>query len=206
VNAWQLALVLAAAAALTGCYREKREFQPATGAASAADTTRMTRIHPGPGEPVQSGSMPHAEGQRDDENAFAVNQGKRLFRWYNCSGCHAQGGGNMGPPLMDDKWLYGHAPAAIYATIVEGRPNGMPAFGGRIPEDQLWQIVAYVRSLSGQLRKDVAPSRSDGMAGAPPENVRDEERPIARADPQPKPVEPAQAASPAASAASGAPR
>jgi len=179
VNAWQLALVLAAAAALTGCYREKREFQPATGAASAADTTRMTRIHPGPGEPVQSGSMPYAEGQRDDENAFAVNQGKRLFRWYNCSGCHAQGGGNMGPPLMDDKWLYGHAPAAIYATIVEGRPNGMPAFGGRIPDDQLWQIVAYVRSLSGQLRKDVAPSRSDSLSGAAPENERDQETPTA---------------------------
>ena len=163
MNAWQLALVLAAAAALTGCYREKREFQPATGAASAADTTRMTRIHPGPGEPVQSGSMPHAEGQRDDENAFAVNQGKRLFRWYNCSGCHAQGGGNMGPPLMDDKWLYGHAPAAIYATIVEGRPNGMPSFRAKIPDDQVWQLVAYVRSMSGQLRKDVAPTRNDDM-------------------------------------------
>jgi cytochrome c oxidase cbb3-type subunit 3 len=24
-----------------------------------------------------------------ESNAFAVNQGKRLFRWYNCSGCHA---------------------------------------------------------------------------------------------------------------------
>jgi cytochrome c oxidase cbb3-type subunit 3 len=82
----------------------------------------------------------------------------------------------------------------------------MPAFGGRIPEDQLWQIVAYVRSLSGQLRKDVAPSRSDGMAGAPPENVRDEERPIASKSPQPTPAEPAQPASAAASAASGAPR
>ena len=194
--------VLAMTAALAGCYREKREFQPATGAASAADTTRMTRIHPGPGEPVQSGAMPFAEGQRDDENAFAVNQGKRLFRWYNCSGCHAQGGGNMGPPLMDDKWLYGDAPAAIYSTVVEGRPNGMPAFGGRIPEDQLWQLVAYVRSLSGQLRKDVAPSRSDGMAGAPPENVRDQERPIARANPEPRPVAPDPQARPASAPAS----
>ena len=175
MNAWQLALVLAAAAALTGCYREKREFQPATGAASAADTTRMTRIHPGPGEPVQSGSMPYAEGQRDDENAFAVNQGKRLFRWYNCSGCHAQGGGNMGPPLMDDKWLYGHAPAAIYATIVEGRPNGMPSFAGHMSEDQAWQITAYVRSMSGQLDKDVAPGRSDTLQAGEPESARDRE-------------------------------
>ncbi len=63
----------------------------------------------------------------------------------------------MGAALMDDKWIYGHEPHAIYATIVEGRPNGMPAFGGRIPDDQVWQLVAYVRSMSGQLRKDVAP-------------------------------------------------
>ena len=177
MNVWQLALVLAAAAALTGCYREKREFQPATGAASAADTTRMTRIHPGPGEPVQSGSMPYAEGQRDDENAFAVNQGKRLFRWYNCNGCHAQGGGNMGPPLMDDKWLYGHAPAAIYATIVEGRPNGMPAFHGKLPDYQVWQLAAYVRSLSGNVAKDAAPGRSDDMQMKEPENTKKQEKP-----------------------------
>ena len=174
--------------AVTGCYREKREFQPATGAASAADTTRNTSLRPGPGEPVQSGSRPLPEGQRDDENAFLVNQGKRLYRWYNCNGCHAQGGGDIGPPLMDDKWRYGHRPEDIYTTIVEGRPNGMPAFGGRIPEDQLWQIVAYVRSLSGQLRKDVAPSRADSLAGAPPENTREQEQPILRAAPAPKPT------------------
>ena len=83
----------------------------------------------------------------------------------------------MGATLSDAGWRYGHEPAAIYATIVEGRPNGMPAFGGRIPDDQVWQLVAYVRSLSGQLRKDVAPSRSDAMSGAPPENERDNATP-----------------------------
>ena len=38
----------------------------------------------------------------------------------------------------------------IFDTIVKGRPRGMPTWGGRIPENQIWQIVAYVRSLSGQ--------------------------------------------------------
>jgi cytochrome c oxidase cbb3-type subunit 3 len=50
----------------------------------------------------------------------------------------------------------------------------------------VWQIVAYVRSMSGQLRKDVAPSRSDSLAGAPPENERDQEKPV--------PAQPASAA------------
>jgi cytochrome c oxidase cbb3-type subunit 3 len=81
-------------------------------------------------------------------DAAAVAEGRRLYNWYNCAGCHFNGGGGIGPALMDGKWIYGAEPENIYDTIVRGRPNGMPAFGGRIPEQQLWQIVAYVRSLS----------------------------------------------------------
>src|SRR5690349_23123208 len=36
------------------------------------------------------------------DNADAVVTGKRLFTQYNCSGCHSDGGGGMGPDLMDD--------------------------------------------------------------------------------------------------------
>jgi cytochrome c oxidase cbb3-type subunit 3 len=70
---------------------------------------------------------------------------------------------------MDNQWIYGGEPANIFSTIMEGRPNGMPAWRGRIPENQGWQIVAYVRSMSGQLRTDVAPGRSDHMQGKKPE-------------------------------------
>jgi cytochrome c oxidase cbb3-type subunit 3 len=170
-------LALAPALVLPGCYREKREFTSAAPPAEAPSAVRATSLRPGDGEPLHPGrSSP--EPAPFDENAFAVSQGKRFFRWYNCNGCHANGGGGMGPPLMDARWLYGHEPERIYASIVEGRPNGMPAFGGRIPEDQVWQLVAYVRSLSGQLRKDVATSRSDAISGAPPENTRERMEPM----------------------------
>ena len=66
----------------------------------------------------------------------------------------------MGPPLMDQDWIYGSAPANIVATILEGRPNGMPSFRGKIPDNQVWQLAAYVRSMSGQLAKDVSPGRA----------------------------------------------
>jgi len=82
------------------------------------------------------------------ENAEAVTTGKRLFGQYNCSGCHSNGGGGMGPSLMDDEWIYGGRLEQIHQTLVEGRPNGMPAWGGKIPDPQLWQISAYVRSMS----------------------------------------------------------
>ena len=81
-------------------------------------------------------------------NAAAVITGKQLFHQYNCSGCHSNGGGGMGPSLMDDEWIYGGRLTQIHQTIVEGRPNGMPSWGGKIPDQQIWQIAAYVRSMS----------------------------------------------------------
>ena len=64
---------------------------------------------------------------------------------------------------MDDKWIYGSQPSNIYTTIVEGRPNGMPSFRQKIPDNQVWELTAYVRSLSGQLTKTVSPGRNDDM-------------------------------------------
>jgi cytochrome c oxidase cbb3-type subunit 3 len=71
---------------------------------------------------------------------------------------------------MDDEWAYGHEADQIYASILQGRPNGMPAFRGKIRDQQIWELVAYVRSLSGLAPKDAAPGRSDHMAGKPPES------------------------------------
>lgn len=82
------------------------------------------------------------------DNPQAVTTGMSLYKAYNCSGCHSAGGGGMGPSLMDDEWIYGGRLTQIHQTIVEGRPNGMPRWGGKIPDEQIWQISAYVRSLS----------------------------------------------------------
>jgi cytochrome c oxidase cbb3-type subunit 3 len=130
-------------------------------------------------------ALPTIGGQGPyDNNAWAVSEGKRLYTWYNCVGCHANGGGGMGPPLMDDEWIYGSEPAQIHATIVEGRPNGMPSFGGKIPDQQIWQIVAYVRSLSGQLPKDVRSTRNDHMSAHPSDQARRKEQPKTSKAPQ----------------------
>jgi cytochrome c oxidase cbb3-type subunit 3 len=78
---------------------------------------------------------------------------------------------------MDAQWIYGDQPENIFSTIVEGRPNGMPSFRGRIPTQQVWQLVAYVRSLSGQISKDAAPSRSDHLFMKKSEQSTQELRP-----------------------------
>ena len=84
----------------------------------------------------------------------------------------------MGPPLMDAKWIYGSRPANIFETIVEGRPNGMPSFRNKVPDSQVWQLVAYVQSMSGQAPIDALPSRSDHMRYSTPENARRAETPV----------------------------
>jgi cytochrome c oxidase cbb3-type subunit III len=102
-------------------------------------------------------------------NAFSIAQGQRLFTWMNCAGCHAHGGGGMGPPLMDDRWRYGGRIEQIAATIYQGRPNGMPSWKGKLTEQQIWQLAAYVRTLSGQQRKDSVAARADTLSNTPPQ-------------------------------------
>lgn len=158
------AVVAIGAFTLIGCQREDRSFRPGPPAAPVINTIQVSGLHPG-GQPPQEPPVPNVY----EESAYAVSEGQRLYEQYNCVGCHSHGGGGMGPPLMDNKWIYGGQPANIFASIMEGRPNGMPSWRARIPEYQAWEIVAYVRSLSGQLAKDVEPGRSDNMQGKPAE-------------------------------------
>jgi cytochrome c oxidase cbb3-type subunit 3 len=166
-----------AVVALTACDREARRFiKPVTESHPIAKADAPAPdLQPGEAGPGMK--MTGAVGGYDESSAYELAQGKQWYRWYNCVGCHAQGGGSIGPALMDDQWIYGSKPDEIFATIMEGRPNGMPAFKGRIPEGQAWQIVAYVRSLSGLVSADVATSRAEGLLGPAPENRRKPQRP-----------------------------
>ena len=159
------------ALAFSGCKREARDFQRPMAESAPAHDVQLSELHPGTSTPAPTFPNPY------EENAYSVSEGKRLFGAYNCSGCHANGGGGIGPPLIDADWVYGAEPGQVYDTIVKGRPNGMPSFSGKIPEYQVWELVAYVRSLSGQLPSDVANSRSDHMQGKKPEALTPREHP-----------------------------
>lgn len=85
-----------------------------------------------------------------DDNAQAIAQGKELFIAMNCAGCHGYGAtGGMGPNLNDKYWRYGGAPANIFKSIYEGRPQGMPAWNPALPPREIWKLVAYIESLGG---------------------------------------------------------
>jgi cytochrome c oxidase cbb3-type subunit 3 len=157
-----IAAVLLAALTCGGCDREKREYRGAP--TIQPSPQRMSPLRPGETAPAQG----ETQGEYFQNVAYHINQGGIWYRRFNCSGCHANGGGGMGPALMDEKWSYGGSIDAIYATILEGRPNGMPSFRNRVTDTQAWQLAAYVRALAGNVRKDAVPSRREGLAATPP--------------------------------------
>jgi cytochrome c oxidase cbb3-type subunit 3 len=95
----------------------------------------------------------------------AIMTGRRLFVGFNCAGCHAPyGGGGMGPNLRDSLWIFGNSDVQIYSSIAEGRAAGMPAWGGKLPEDQIWMIVAYLRTLGTPEEPEKPPTPSRTVA------------------------------------------
>ncbi|HEY6643695.1 cytochrome-c oxidase, cbb3-type subunit III [Povalibacter sp.] len=67
-----------------------------------------------------------------------------------CVACHgADGRGNpaLGAPnLTDSVWLYGRDFASVSASIAEGRSGVMPAWRGRLGEEQVRMIAAWLHA------------------------------------------------------------
>ncbi len=160
-------LALAAAVGLlAGCDRDSRDARgKPLGETVPALSSSPDTIFPGGSQPAPLDPRAAAyEG-----NAFAIAQGQFLFNHMNCVGCHSHGGGGMGPALMDAQWRYGGRIDQIAATIAEGRPNGMPSWRGKLTNQQIWQLAAYVRTLSGQAPKDAVSARADELSNTPPQ-------------------------------------
>jgi cytochrome c oxidase cbb3-type subunit 3 len=168
-----LLLVTAALLSVTACERESRRYQELPAAANRETGVRVSPLEPGMPAPPAEVKSPY------QQNAWGMGEGKRLYSAYNCAPCHGvNGGGAIGPPLMDDKWIYGGKADQIYATISQGRPDGMPSFGGHITTQQIWQLVAYVQAMSGQVPVTAAPSRNDDQMTGPPESRQSPQAPV----------------------------
>ena len=96
-------------------------------------------------------SVPSADKARTNPyagQAQAIEAGRNLFT-NNCSKCHgtnAEGKGKK-PALVSDE-LSGATDGQIQWFIKNGRPyKGMPGWGS-IPEQERWQIVAWLRNIN----------------------------------------------------------
>lgn len=161
---------IAALLLLAGCDREKNNPRGQPLAETIPSTSADTVF---PGGAQQGPLDPRAAMY--EQNAAAIAQGQQLFGAMNCVGCHSHGGGGMGPALMDAQWRYGGRIDQIAQSIAKGRPNGMPAWQDKLTDQQIWQLAAYVRSLSGQAPKDAVGSRADELSNTPPQTQTKQE-------------------------------
>lgn len=159
-----LAAVVSFSTGLSGCSEESsaaqpqpvkantqtpsQPVQPARAEVVAGDSLRLIAHEenlavgfPSSGKPLQL-TNPY-EG-----NTRAIAIGAQLFVSYNCVDCHgAEGSGAVGPSFQDGRWRFGGSAGAIFESIYQGRPEGMPAWGGRISTDQIWMLTVYLQSL-----------------------------------------------------------
>jgi cytochrome c oxidase cbb3-type subunit 3 len=120
-------------------------------------TVSVTSLFPNGGAPPP----PDPIGMRFEGNKLVIADGEVLFGQMNCTGCHFNGGGGMGPALMSGHWRYGGRVDQIYGSIAQGRPNGMPSWQSTLQPTQIWELAAYVKSLS------VLAASSAGRAAVP---------------------------------------
>jgi cytochrome c oxidase cbb3-type subunit III len=132
---------------IAGC--DDTASPPAESAPREPLTISLVEIAPGPAEPVHEKSE---IGRTYAEDPEQIAAGRQIYLAFNCVGCHFNGGGGIGPPLMDDEWIYGGSVENIAASILQGRPNGMPSFRAIVVGNQVWQLAAYVQSLSAEAK------------------------------------------------------
>jgi PQQ-dependent dehydrogenase (methanol/ethanol family) len=79
----------------------------------------------------------------------AVAAGERLYR-QTCQACHGgQARGDRGPALATNNFAHGNDDADLFRSIRSGiSGSAMPSFS-KLTNDQTWQLVSYIRSLSG---------------------------------------------------------
>jgi PQQ-dependent dehydrogenase (methanol/ethanol family) len=84
-----------------------------------------------------------------DGSPTAVADGRSLFG-RTCESCHGPAGqGDRGPALNTTRLVHGNEDPTLFRTIRAGVPgSGMPPFGA-LSDREVWQLVAYIRSLQG---------------------------------------------------------
>jgi PQQ-dependent dehydrogenase (methanol/ethanol family) len=78
----------------------------------------------------------------------AVQAGEKVFN-STCTACHGEGAtGGRGPALNSGRFAHGSGDYDLFQTIRAGIPGTqMPSFA-RLPADDVWRAVTYIKSLS----------------------------------------------------------
>ncbi|MBM3939755.1 MAG: c-type cytochrome, partial [SAR202 cluster bacterium] len=110
-----------------------------------------------------------AQSRLPTENPFTptpavLAEGQRLYEM-NCLACHGAegrgdgpGGAEMVPPPADLTYHAGlHPDSDLFRFVHDGFGIGMPAWGDRLTDEEIWYIVTYVEQLTALAARDGAP-------------------------------------------------
>ncbi len=108
---------------------------------------------------------------RSNSTGLPVAQaGQRLFVQFGCAGCHVPDGSGSGPSLsgvfgkpvsmqnggtrtVDDEFIHQMLQNAAVLPIA-GYPQIMPIFRGELDEEQIMDLIAYIKSIGGAEERD----------------------------------------------------
>lgn len=85
----------------------------------------------------------------------SIAAGKKVYLLNNCSACHGSDGKALldivaenATDLTDPKfWNNGTEPGQIFKSLRDGAGPKMPAFKGKIADEDLWRLVTFIQSL-----------------------------------------------------------
>jgi putative heme-binding domain-containing protein len=96
-------------------------------------------------------------------NATAIRQGQNIYRG-RCAVCHGiDAKGFRGSDLTTGDWVHGGTDAQIFKTIRSGVPGTEMPGHGNMSEDEIWMVLAYLRTLSSP--GGAAPERGEAARG-----------------------------------------
>jgi mono/diheme cytochrome c family protein len=189
------AVALVAIAGSAGCTQientlAKVPFLAFLHSSPSIDPYEMPRPAPVGSVPVRDpfGVAPHATGNAQPQllelagratnpmqpgDTAALANGRVMFQRH-CMVCHGAEGQGSGPIVGPDRFpmgpslvtptVQGYSDGYVYAVVRMGR-GLMPAYGPRMTEAERWQVVSYVRSLSGAAAQPAAPVNPDAGTG-----------------------------------------
>ena len=130
----------------------------APAAATAAPAQATAQPVTATAQPAPAGEAPPAEPAASPspvaaylDDPAAITAGRRMFRAVCTGYCHSTTPGvtKDAPNLFDCNSDHGDTDADLYRVITQGVPDTeMLPFEGKIPDDTIWQVIAYVRSNS----------------------------------------------------------
>lgn len=90
------------------------------------------------------------------ENPDLAKEGKKKFGYWSCTQCHGpNGGGQVGPSIIDDRWQYSKhvTDKGMFETIAHGSDMGMQAWHQQtsgnpelLPTDDILKIIGWLRT------------------------------------------------------------